>query len=202
MTGVFTRATVLALALTCAACAATGRYTWVDGYEAPPGGVADAYLIGPGDLLSVRVVNHDEMSARVRVRPDGQVSLPFLNDVQVAGQPPPALAQALTERLRPFAANPVVTVTVEEPRPFTVSVLGEVPRPGVYTLEPGAGVLQALASAGGLNQYAHDDRIFVLRRRTPSEEPERIRFDYRALTRAEGKAAGFRLRTHDVVVVE
>jgi ribonucleotide monophosphatase NagD (HAD superfamily) len=64
------------------------------------------------------------------------------------------------------------------------------------------GVLQALASAGGLNPYAHDDGIYVLRKSKNSDMPERIRFDYELLSRAEGKAAGFRLRGSDVIVVE
>jgi polysaccharide export outer membrane protein len=78
-------------------------------------------------------------------------------------------------------------------------VLGEVNRPGIYALPIGAGVLQALAAASGLTQYASKDRIFVVR---DSPQRARIRFEFSQLTQAEGKAATFRLRVGDVVVVE
>jgi len=85
---------------------------------------------------------------------------------------------------------------------MSVSVLGEVARPGAYAPEPGAGVLQVLAMAGGLNAFAHEDRVFVLRKIDPEAVPTRIRFDYPTLARAEGRASAFTLRTGDVVVVE
>ncbi len=152
-----------------------------------------------GDILQVRVFNQPDMSARVRVRDDGKVSIPFLNDVTAVGLTPNALAQELQTRLKEFINAPVVTISLEEARPFSVSVIGEVGKAGVYALPPGAGVLQALAAAGGLTQYASKDRIFVIRD-TPARA--RIRFEFGQLTQAEGKAATFRLRLGDIVVVE
>src|SRR5439155_24294835 len=90
-----------------------------------------------------------------------------------------------------FVKNPVVTVTVDEPRPLLVSITGEVTRPGVYPLETPAGVLQAIASAGGLSQFAHEDQIYVLRRTVEKAPPVRIRFTYRALAHAEGQSGNF-----------
>jgi polysaccharide export outer membrane protein len=84
-------------------------------------------------------------------------------------------------------------------KPLTVAILGAVARPGTYTLDRSNGVADALASAGGLTEFAHKDRIFVLRR-TPT--PARIRFTLAALTDSIGPAALFRLRSGDVVVAE
>ncbi len=179
-------------------CKHTGAFTWVD--EVPVEPVAAEYQIVRGDTLSVRVWGQDGMSARTRVRDDGKISLPFLHDVEVAGYTPPVLAQQLQTRLKDFLANPVVTISLEEPRPFTVSVMGEVSRPGVVQLErSNPGVLPALASAGGLTPFADRDAIFVLR---PGNPPQRIRFRDEALTTTEGRAATFRLQSGDVVVVE
>jgi polysaccharide export outer membrane protein len=181
------------------ACSDVGKYVWVENYATPAGSDA-AYVIGSGDVLSVRVFNQDNMSARTRVRSDGKVSLPFLNDVDVAGHTPAAVAEQLQRRLKEFINNPVVTVSVEESKILQVSILGEVTKPGVYPLPTlGAGVLHALASAGGMTQYAHRDRIFVLRRASPLV---RIRFSYEALSHGDGPAARFELREGDVVVVE
>jgi polysaccharide export outer membrane protein len=186
-----------AAALGCSA--ASGRYVWVDQYEDRAG--ERAYLLGPGDLLSVRIYGQDAMSSRVRVRADGRISLPFLSDVDAAGYSPAVLAEQIQTRLKEVLNQPVVTVSVEEMRPRTVSVLGEVTRPGQYALEAGWGTLQALASAGGLTEFARRDRIFVLRR-ADKGEPVRIRITYDSLSRAEGRASAFLLAPGDVVVVE
>ena len=75
-------------------------------------------------------------------------------------------------------------------------------RPGVYPLDSPAGVLQALASAGGLTQFAHEDQIYVLRSASEGARPVRIRFRYEALAHAEGQSGTFHLQRNDVVVVE
>lgn len=179
-----------------------GKFVWIDSYD-PASEAVEAYLIGPGDVVSVRVLGQEDASAaRLKVRADGKITLPLIGDVAVADHTPEVAARQLEERLRSLFQNPTVTVTVDEPRPFTVAVVGEVTRPGNYVLETGSGVLQALASAGGLTQYAHEDMIYVLRKKDPHSPPVRIRFTYPALSRAEGASALFRLRPRDVVVVE
>jgi polysaccharide export outer membrane protein len=160
------------------------------------------YVISSGDVLQVRVFQQEAMSARVKVRADGKVSLPLVNDVMVAGKSPALVAQELQVRLKEFINTPVVTVSLEEMRPVTVSVLGEVPRAGVVTVEAGSGVLQALAAAGGLTDFAHRDGIFVLRKLAGQPAPRRIRFKWDELTQGNGPAAKFVLVPGDVVVAE
>ncbi len=184
------------------ACKHTGDYVWVDDLPQTPQSTEKEYVIQPGDTISVRVWNQDGMSAKARVRQDGKISLPFLNDVEAAGIPPNVLARRLQARLKDFIVNPVVTISLEEPKPIQVSVLGEVTRPGILQLEPGSGVIQALATAGGLNDYASRDNIYVIRQTPEAGAPLRIRFTYESLTQLRGRAATFRLQSGDVVVVE
>jgi polysaccharide export outer membrane protein len=161
------------------------------------------YRIAAGDVLAIRVWNQESMSSpRAHVRDDGRISVPFLQDVDVVGATPVELSQRLQTKLKAYVVNPVVTVTVEEVRPLRVSVLGEVARPGLYDLEHGAGVLAALAAGGGLTDYAHRDSIYVIRNHPDAKAPVRIRFRFAALAGAENRAASFRLRPGDVVVVE
>jgi polysaccharide export outer membrane protein len=186
------------------ACKSVGEYVWVDDLPPSPRQVESEYVISSGDVISVRVWGQEAMSARARVRTDGKISLPFLNDVEAAGVSPTVLAKRLQARLKEFLANPVVTVSLEERKLLPVPVLGEVTRKGTYDLEPGSGVLQALAAAGGMTEYASRSRIFVIRPNTAVEGAPamRIRFDYEQLTRATGRGPGFRLQPGDVVVVE
>lgn len=191
-----------ALGLASACRHASGEYVWAR--DLPGAALSDpGYVIGPGDLLAVRVWNDETLGGRTKVRSDGRISLPFLDDVSAAGMSPGDLARALEVRLAAVVNAPKVTVALEDEKLVAVSVLGEVVKPGVYDLAAGSGVLQALASAGGTTPWASGDRIFVLRRATGGQaRPARIRFTQDALSRAEDRSAAFRLRRGDVVVVE
>jgi polysaccharide export outer membrane protein len=183
-------------------CSSVGPYVWVDDYKPAPEAAPDPYYrIAPGDILAIRVYQQDALSTRERVRPDGKVSIPLLHDVQVAGLSPEVLARKIEEWLKEgnFLNAPSVNVTVEEMRPVAVPVLGEVTRPGQYNLDKGSGVLEALAAAGGFTDFAHRDRIFVLRRQP---QLTRIRFTFEALSRGQARASAFRLQAGDAVVVE
>jgi len=199
-----TRAAALLLLLCGVACGG-GKYMRVEDIPETPALDRD-FHIASGDVISVRVWNQDSMSVdRARVREDGKISMPFLQDVEVAGQTPNDLANRLQVKLKTYVVSPVVTVTVLERRPTRVSVLGEVVRPGQYDLDRGAGVLAALAAGGGLTPYAHKDRIFVLRYgywADGNPEPARIRFEYSRLVGGQRPAATFRLEPGDVVSVE
>lgn len=160
------------------------------------------YVITPGDVLQLRVFQHEPLSTRAKVRYDGRVSLPLVNEWVAGGKTPAALAAELQQKFKDFINSPVVTVSLEEARPLTVSVLGEVGRTGIVVLEPGSGLMQAIAGAGGLNDFAHREGLFVLRVKPGQAKPTRIRFSYDELSRGEGPAASFSLMPGDVVVVE
>ena len=190
----------VAAALIGPACSQTvmAPFVWIDEWKELGAVSQSDYIIGVGDALNVLVWDQEKMSARVRVRSDGRVSLPFLDDVPVAGMTPVALARSLEGKLKQFIVTPQVTVVVEEAKPLSVSVLGQVAQPGLYNLDPGAGVAQALAAAGGLKDFAHKDRVFLLR----TDVKTRLRMTYDDVTAGKGRASLLRLRTGDVVIVE
>jgi polysaccharide biosynthesis/export protein len=183
------------------ATAGANAYIWAPDYVAKEPSAVDATSrIGVGDLVSVQVFDNERMSAKGRVRSDGKMSLPLVNDVALAGKTPAQAAADVERALRDgnLVLSPRVNVVVEEVLPVRVAVLGAVARAGTYPLDPGSGVAEALAGAGGLTEFAHKDRIFVLRK-VPT--PVRIRFTFGSLTDT-GPASAFRLRQGDVVVVE
>jgi polysaccharide export outer membrane protein len=197
---------VAALAIVAAGCGGSKQYLWVETVPKTMYSTDATYRIATGDVIGVRVWNQEANSVeRTRVRDDGRISLPFLNDVEVAGTEPAELARRLEVKLKAFIMAPVVTVVVHERRPLRVSVVGRVVRPGVYDLDYGAGVVHALAAAGGLTPFAADDGVYVLRTgywATGDTAPARIRFRYRDLSTGKAPAALFTLRAGDVVVVE
>jgi polysaccharide export outer membrane protein len=190
---------VVIAAVACSCYTPRGTFMPIDEFGSSH---ATDYVISPGDVISVKVFQQESMTTRGKVRIDGMFSMPLVNDVLAAGRTPTELAGDLTVKLKAFINNPVVTVSLEELRPLTVSVLGEVTRSGVVTLEPGAGVMEAIAASGGITDFAHLDGVFVLRRLQGKSQPIRIRFTWESLSRGEGAAGRFQLQPGDVVVVE
>lgn len=179
----------------------SGAFVDIDRYVSPTGS-GEEYVIVPGDTVSINVFQQEAVSTRARVRADGRISMPLINEWAAAGKTPTTLAAEIQAQLKSFINVPSVTVSVEETRPLSVSVLGEVTRPGVVVLETGSGVLPALAAAGGFTDFAHRDGVFVIRGKPGNAAPSRIRFTWKGLTTGEGRAAAFRLQPGDVVVVE
>jgi polysaccharide export outer membrane protein len=134
--------------------------------SAQPGGAEErpaAYVIGPEDVLDIAVWNNVAISRTVPVRPDGKISLPLLNDVQAEGLTPVQLRETLARALTVFMPRPEISVIVREVHSVKVTVIGQVKTPGRYELKSRATVLDVLAMAGGLTDYAARGSIVVLR---------------------------------------
>jgi len=140
--------------------------------------VADSsYIIGPMDILEIEVWREPDFSRQVLVRPDGKITFPLIGDVQASGMNTLGLKAVLTEELIGFVDNPEVTVIVVESRSKNFYIIGKVNRPGTYPLSPGMTVLQALSVAGGFAQWAHKDKIRIIRRSEGREEIFSINYD-------------------------
>ena len=164
---------------------------------------AAAFVIGPEDVLEVAVWGSPEVTRTVPVRPDGRISLPLINDIQAAGLTPIQLREAVTTALKPYIPEPAVSVLVREIHSFKVTVIGQVKTPGRYELKGRATVLDVLAMAGGLNEYAARGRIVVLREEQGT--PRQIPFPYDKLTSKNRSKPGgpenLCVRPGDVILV-
>ena len=121
------------------------------------------YVIGHDDLLRILMQGDRDASGDVVVRPDGRISLPLIGDIQAAGLTPTALQQAVTAALARYWTDPSVTVQVKEVKSRNVFVIGQVVRPGAYPLRGSMTVLQLLATAGGLTDFARKDAVAIVR---------------------------------------
>src|SRR5258706_11204069 len=156
----------------------------------PPAASAPAgYRIGPEDVLEIDVWSRPELARKVPVRPDGRISLPLVNDVQTSGLTPMELRDILLARLAEYVTAPEVSVIVTEVRSFRVSVLGEVSRPGRFELKSQVRLVDALAMAGGLTQYASRSNIVVLRSNGHRLETHPV--DYDKLRAADARVGNF-----------
>jgi polysaccharide export outer membrane protein len=161
----------------------------------PPAG----YVIGLDDALAIRFWGDTQMSADVVVRPDGKVSVPLLNDVQAAGLTPEQLNQALEKAASKFIAEPDATVIVREIRSRKVFVLGQVAKQGPVSLNREMNVLQVLAEAGGLLEYANKEDIVIIR--TENGQQRRMKFNFNDVVKGKNVQQNIQLLPGDTVLV-
>src|SRR5215467_14662660 len=121
------------------------------------------YVIGADDVLTVVFWRDKDMSGDVVVRPDGKITLPLLNDIQAAGLTPDQLREQVSKLAEHFLEEPAATVVVKQINSRKVFITGEVSKPGPYPLTTPTTVLQLIAMAGGLGEYAHKDEIVIMR---------------------------------------
>ena len=157
------------------------------------------YLIGPQDVLDISIWKEPDLTRTVPVRPDGQISIPLLNDVQAGGLTPTQLATEITERLKKYITDPQVTVIVSAINSQRIYVLGEVTRAGAYLLLPGMTLLQALSTAGGFTQFANLKNIYVLRQE--SGKQVKYPFNYKDVVNGRKPQQNAVLRAGDTIVV-
>ena len=155
------------------------------------------YTIGPEDVLDISVWKNPELSRKVPVRPDGKVSMPLINDIQAAGLTPSELREQLAKRLAEFVPSAEVAVIVSEVQSLKVAVVGAVKTPGRFMLKSPATVLECIALAQGLTEFAARDRIVVLRQNGTTTT--RIPFNYSKIADANGQD-NFFVRPGDIIV--
>lgn len=166
----------------------------------PPAAVVPGdYTIGPDDILSVVFWRDKDMSADVVVRPDGRITLPLLNDVVAAGLTPDQLREQIRAGATRFVEDPSVSVVVKQINSRKVFVTGQIARPGAYPLGQPTTVLQMLSVAGGVNEYADDKKILIMR--TENGAQKALKFNFRDVKKGKNLQQNIQLRPGDTIVV-
>ena len=157
------------------------------------------YVIGTDDLLDIRVFKEQDLSiSSVRVRPEGKISVPLLNDIQAQGLTPVQLSATITEGLRKYLTEPKVTVIVIQNTSQRVFVVGEVGRAGPIAMLPGMTVVQAMAMCGGFSEYANRKGTYILR--IENGKSTLLHFNYKKAIRGD-TAQNLELKDGDTIVV-
>jgi polysaccharide export outer membrane protein len=165
-----------------------------------PPSAAGEYRIGSGDVLQISVWREPEVSVSgVAVRSDGKISLPLVKEIYVADLTPAELEQVLSEKFSQFINSPVVTVITSEIHSQKVFLIGGVDRPGSLELRTPMTVLQVLAEAGGLTEFAKRRKIYVLRKKDSRQI--RLPFDYDSVIKGHQPEQNFTVQPGDTIVV-
>ena len=160
-----------------------------------------SYQINPGDALNIYVWNEESLAREVIVSPDGYISFPLAGQVEAGGKTTADLESALATALGKYLKDePTVTASLISLEGNIVYVLGKVNRPGPYPINRPTDVTQALAMAGGLNAFAAENSINILRRDAAGKQSA-IEFEYGDVKDGDALETNILLRAGDVVVV-
>ena len=157
------------------------------------------YVIGVDDKLSIVYWKDKDMSADVIVRPDGKIALPLLNEVTAAGLTPGQLRERLTEESRRYVEDANIIVVVMQINSRRVFITGEVNKPGPYPLAGPTTVLQLIAMAGGLRDYANGKNILIMR--NENSRPVSMVFSYKDVIARKNLKQNIELKPGDTVIV-
>jgi polysaccharide export outer membrane protein len=167
--------------------------------QTPPGSQSDpSYRLGPEDQLRISVWENKDLTLDLVVRPDGKISMPLLQDVPAEGLTAAQLAANIQEGLSAYIVNPEVTVIVLQVNAPKYYIIGYVTRPGTYPLRGDTSVLQALALAGGLTQFASPRSIKLIRATRGRQEVRKINY-YDLIN--DGGEGNYLLKSGDTIVV-
>lgn len=158
----------------------------------------ESYVIGPSDVLTITVWKEPTLSGSLLVRPDGMVSMALLGDVRAAGQTPLQLSDQIATKLKKYIQDPNVSVVITQIHSKVVYLLGEVVKRGPVEMTPGMTLLEAIASAGGLTDFANTKRIYLLRNASGSQL--RIPVHYKEALKGDG-TLNLALQPGDTIVV-
>jgi len=157
------------------------------------------YVIGAGDVLVITFWREKELSGEAMVRPDGRISLPLINEVTAAGFTPDQLRETLMKEAQRFVEDTNVTVIVKAINSRWIYITGQVGKPGPYALVGPTSVLQLIAMAGGVLEYADSKAIVVMR--NENGKSSNFKFNYRDVVRQKNLQQNILLKPGDTVVV-
>jgi len=157
------------------------------------------YTVKPGDTIKISVWKEPDLQGPVLVTPDGFFAFPLVGQVDANGKTVSQLQKMVTDKLKQYISDPVVTVSLQDTNGNKVYVIGQVTKPGAFVVNPQVDVMQALSIAGGTTPFAALSDIKVLRR--AGGQQQALRFDYTDVIKGRNLAQNIQLQSGDVVVV-
>ena len=158
------------------------------------------YAIGEDDVLKISVWQNPDLDQEVIVRPDGMISFPLIGDIVAKSLSITGLSQEITSRLSEFVKSPQVSISLKKMGGSKVIVLGEIMRPGVYSVTGSKTVLEAIGQAGGFSRDAVSSSIVLVRGGFLQPQPQRLNLS-KALEGREVQRQNIALQSEDIIFV-
>lgn len=155
----------------------------------------NTYVIGPEDILGVRVWREPELSSGVQVRPDGKITMPLIGELQAAGLTPEELKGKIVERLNEFMVKPEVIVSLQSVQSKKYYITGQVNRPGIFALVIPVTILEALTNAGGFMEFGNPKKITILRK------GKLLKFNYKDVSKGKNMEQNILVEPGDYIQV-
>ena len=163
-----------------------------------------AYILHPGDMLSINVFGYPELSfpnqghmEGLTIRPDGKLTYPFLGEITAKGMSVKDFAKLLSDQLGEIYVNPVLSVNIMRFGTDRIYVLGEVNQPGAYELDKSRNLLDAIGAARGWTKDAAKTKVFIIRKDQNGKPP--LKVDLMALLKEGDTSKNYPLQQGDVV---
>jgi polysaccharide export outer membrane protein len=164
----------------------------------PEGGAAvdsNTYKVGPADVLAVNVWGEEKFTGKYTVHQDGNITIPLLGDIEAGGKTPVEIEATIGKQLTKYVVKPRVTVTVDEVLSKQYYLVGLVNHPGEYPLAVPTTVLDAISRAGGLQDFANEKKIYVLR------GDKKLMFNYKDIKNGKHLEQNIKLEPGDHIFV-
>ena len=160
----------------------------------------EKYVIGNDDVLNISVWKEPDLTKAIPVRSDGKISLPLVGEMQAAGKTPAQLEQEITAKLKSFITAPEVNVIVQQVNSRKFNVMGEVAKPGSYSLTASTTIMDAIAIAGGFRDFAKKTGVYILRKSADGKQ-DRINFNYKSFIKGKNPEQNVKIEPNDTIIV-
>jgi len=160
----------------------------------------NSFVIGNDDRLAINVWKEPDLTRTIPVRSDGKISLPLVGELQATGRTPLQLEKAIEVKLLTFITDPEVTVIVEQINSQKFNILGQVTKPGSYSLASATTILDAIAAAGGFRDFAKQKSVYILRQNASGGET-RIALNFKDVIKGKNPQQNIKLQPGDTIVV-
>ena len=204
-TSLLARLAVIVLVPPALAGCAAGTQLPPASYAMGPIAPSEAYTIGPLDEITIHVWRNPELSAdKVRVRPDGRLTIPLVQDIPAVGKTATELQEYIAEKLSKYIQQPIVSVIVNTPEGNfiqQVRVIGATAQPASLPYRANMSVLDAMIAVGGLNEFAAGNRAKLIRLNRETGEQEEFRLRLSDLIRRGDASANVLLMPGDTIII-
>lgn len=207
---VYTCRMILLSLVLCAGCATKGAVPPVNGEPAPPSGrkvltasspevSQSESILGIGDMVDIDVYRHGDLKKSLRIEENGKITYPLIGDIQAAGLSLSVFRNTLRDELSKFLVAPQVTVNIRSMRSQKVYVLGEVAKPGIFTVDGPMTALEAISLAGGFTTDAKNESVMVIR--GDRSNPQLVKLDLESVLKEANLVENIELKGGDVIYV-